>query len=247
MVLVIGQMRSVVVFKTNTPVITATADREAVTTGGQNDVYTTLLTTRGRLRKISGGRGLDFGLIENKESYKLLCRFQSALEYSITANMKVEVDNKGFTIDTWEKVDEINHLYEFVLNIQKVFDVVVQLGPELVRNGGFVTTYEPWEFGAGWAYDVNKMTFTPTGSIDVLRQLYDTPVDQGTYLKVSFDITGTIGFVTAIVGSSGHATFNAGSGSVSFSGVWDNGYLIEFIPSANFNGSIDNVSVKEIL
>lgn len=114
----IGQMRSVVVFLTNTPVTTATATREAVTTGGGNDVYTTLLTTRGRLRKKSGNRGLDLGLLAGQDSYELICRFQSSLESALKVNMKVTVDSANYTITTWEKVDQINHIYKFDLNIQ---------------------------------------------------------------------------------------------------------------------------------
>lgn len=116
----IGQMRSSVVFKTNTPVITATATREAITTGGENDVYTTLLTTRGRLRKRSGGRNLDLGLLTGQDSYELICRFQSALESALKANMKVFVDGIEYTIVTWQKTDQISHYYKFDLNTQIV-------------------------------------------------------------------------------------------------------------------------------
>lgn len=118
MVLAIGQMRSSVVFKTNTPTVNATADREAVTTGGENDVYSTLLTTRGRLRKKNGNRGLDLGLLSGQDSYELVCRFQSALESSLKVNMKVFVDSVEYTIASWEKIDQLNHIYKFDLNTQ---------------------------------------------------------------------------------------------------------------------------------
>lgn len=118
MVLKIGEMRSSVVFKTNTPTLDKTASRSDVSTGGQNDVYSTILTTRGKLRKKSGGRGLDFGLIVGNDSYELICRFQTALASQLKVNMKVFVDSVEYTIASWEKVDQINHIYKFDLNTQ---------------------------------------------------------------------------------------------------------------------------------
>lgn len=112
----IAQMRSRVQFLVNAPTTAATAEREAVTTGGLNDVYLTLLTTRGRLRKKSGNRGLDLGLVEIKETYELICRFQSTLESNLRVDTKILIDSKTYTIASWEKVDEIKHFYKFELN-----------------------------------------------------------------------------------------------------------------------------------
>jgi hypothetical protein len=109
----IGQMRSVVVFKSNTPTTNATTNREAVTTGGQNDVYSDLITTRGRLRKKRGDRNLDFGLINSNDSYELICRFGTTLNAGIKSNGKVSVDGVLFTIQSWEVVDQIKHWYKF--------------------------------------------------------------------------------------------------------------------------------------
>lgn len=116
MVLKIGQMRSSVQFLVNVPTAAATTTREAVTTGGLNDVYSVLLTTRGRLRKKSGNRSFMMGLIEIKESYELICRFQSTLESNLRVDNKVLIDSKTYTLNSWEKIDEINHLYVFDLN-----------------------------------------------------------------------------------------------------------------------------------
>lgn len=112
----IGIMRSVVVFLTNTPTTAATATLNAVTTGGQNDVYSTLLSTRGRLKKLNGGRMLEMGMIQSEDAYELTCRFQTALETALKVNGKVTVDGAAFTINTWEKMDQINHIYKFKIN-----------------------------------------------------------------------------------------------------------------------------------
>lgn len=112
----IGQMRSSVVFKTNAPVTTATTTREAITTGGQNDVYSTSVTTRGRLRKHNGSRGLDLGAITGQDSYELICRYDSTLNSSLKVNMKVFVDSVEYSIQSWEVIDQIRHIYKFQLN-----------------------------------------------------------------------------------------------------------------------------------
>jgi hypothetical protein len=114
----IGQMRSSVHFLNNVPTQSANNEHEEITTGGWNDVYGTLLLTRGRLRKQSGGRDLAFGLIAGNDSYELICRFQATLEAALQVNGKVIVDSVNYTIASWEKVDQINHIYKFKLNTQ---------------------------------------------------------------------------------------------------------------------------------
>lgn len=119
----IAQMRKTAIFKVNTPTTNATTDLNAVQTGGLNDSYSTLLTTRCRLRKLSGGRGLLEGLISDKQQYEMICRFQSGIDNNLRVDTKIDIDNFRYTIDTWEKIDEINHLYKFRLNVEKQFAV----------------------------------------------------------------------------------------------------------------------------
>jgi hypothetical protein len=110
MVLRIGQMRSVVRFLTNNPVPLGQ---------GRTDKYGILINTRGRLRIDSGNRSLSFGMIVGEDSYTLTCRFQENLESLIKVNGKVMIDEKFYTIASWEKVDQINHIYIFKLNETK--------------------------------------------------------------------------------------------------------------------------------
>lgn len=116
-------MREVIVFKVNAPTISASGGRQAVTTGGLNDSYSTLITTRGRLRKKSGGRGLNLGIISDSQGYELICRFQSTLENSLRIDTKVDIANGRYTIDTWEKIDNRDHIYKFSLNFERLFAV----------------------------------------------------------------------------------------------------------------------------
>lgn len=114
----IGQMRTTVIFLSNNPTTSATATREAVTTGGQNDVYSSSITTRGRLRKKNGNKDLALGLLSGQDSYELICRFQTAVNSILKVNGKVLVDSVEYTIQTWEVVDQVRHLYKIQLNTQ---------------------------------------------------------------------------------------------------------------------------------
>lgn len=102
-------MRSRVVFYINTPTPLGQ---------GQSDDYSPDIETRGMLRKAGGNRNLQWGEISTEDSYELICRFQSALESRLASNGKVIVDGKEYTINTWEKIDQIKHVYKFKLNTE---------------------------------------------------------------------------------------------------------------------------------
>jgi hypothetical protein len=112
----IGQMRSKVTFMVNNASTVANGIRNEITTGGKNDAYSTLLVTRGRMRNKSGSRGLLLGVLEIKDQFELICRFQSSLESNIKSDTKVIVDGQTYTIFGFNKFNEINHLYIFYLN-----------------------------------------------------------------------------------------------------------------------------------
>lgn len=119
----IGQMRSTAIFKINTPTTNATAEREAIEVKGLNDSYSTLLITRCRLRKQRGQRNLVTGEITNSQSFEMICRVQSGIDNNLRTDTKIDIGNFRYTIDTWEKVDEIDHWYKFILNVEKQFSV----------------------------------------------------------------------------------------------------------------------------
>lgn len=245
----IGQMRSSVEFFVNAATVNATTEREAVTTGGRNDSYVSLLTTRGRLRKKNGNRGLDLGLIESKETYELICRFQSTLESSLATDVKLVIDSKVFTIASWEKIDEIKHFYKFELNASSENVPIAEqtLGAELIANGTFTTNLNGWVAGTGWAWDSNTAKFTNVSGPAPFYQL--GVLSTTTYYRVSFDVVTTNGFVAFQFGNN---RINAVVGTNTFDGYWANvlghgGITTYFMPSADFDGYIDNVSVKEII
>ncbi len=93
----VGELNKIVVFKSNTPTTQG---------AGAKDGYSTLLTTRGRLRKLSGARNLTFGELVESSSYELKVRYEQTLADNIKRNMKVEIDGKIYTIDSVEQVEE---------------------------------------------------------------------------------------------------------------------------------------------
>lgn len=103
----IGQMRSKIIFYSNTPVKNDT--------GGLADNWSELLTTRGRLRRASGQKVNEQGEIVFSKDYELICRHQNDLQ--IDTKMKVQIDNENYRIKDFRLVDEIRHL--FILTLAK--------------------------------------------------------------------------------------------------------------------------------
>jgi hypothetical protein len=83
---------------------------------GYTDNYGILLTTRGKLEKSSGSRGLISGEIEGNSSYNLTVRYQQAIDVNLSVSSKWLIDGIFYTIDSWEKVDQINFYYKFRLS-----------------------------------------------------------------------------------------------------------------------------------
>lgn len=109
----IGEMREVVVFKTNTPTNTDSGGQE------EQAVWTTLLTTRGRLRRQSGARRYDGGIVAQESGFELVTRYQAAIQTALDAGMtSVEITNGGrtFIIDSVEVINQRFAYYVFKLN-----------------------------------------------------------------------------------------------------------------------------------
>ena len=102
----VGNLNKVVVFKTNTPTAQG---------AGAKDSYSTLLTTRGRLRKLSGARAFSFGELTENSSYELITRYQQDIEDNIKMNMRIEIDGKAYTVDSFELNEEKKRYYTIIL------------------------------------------------------------------------------------------------------------------------------------
>ena len=104
-----GSLHKVVVFKSNT----------ATTLGaGKADSYSTLLTTRGELKKLSGNRSLSFGEMFQTNAFELTVRYDSVLSAALRMDMKIEIEGKTYTINSWEKVGEKKFYFKMIINEQ---------------------------------------------------------------------------------------------------------------------------------
>lgn len=119
------------------------------------------------------------------------------------------------------------------------------LGAEKVTNGDFATS-GTWTFGTGWAHDGTGFTAKHTaGNTAALEQ--SISITGGSYYLLSFQIKSrTAGSVYFTLGGISNAIYYKFSDSyyplVSAGGDGK----IAFYPSSDFDGSIDNVSIKQV-
>jgi len=102
----IGEMRQVGTFQKNAPV-----DNDS---GGQDDAWQTMVTTRGRLTKKSGGKVIEEGSLQFSKSYQWVCRYQSDLV--VDQDTRLLIDGQPYQIMDWELVDQRQHLFTFNIN-----------------------------------------------------------------------------------------------------------------------------------
>lgn len=103
----LGGMQKIVRFDKNIPVPKG---------AGWSDVYTTLLTTIGELKRNSSSRNLITGEIMQPAYYELNTMWQQALEDNLRSDTKIVIDGKVFTIQGEpEKIQEKNFKYRFTI------------------------------------------------------------------------------------------------------------------------------------
>lgn len=83
--------------------------------GGQSDNYVALLTCRGRLRKMKGGKALEQGAFVMNKGYEWICRYQAAIV--IDTDTAIQINGQMYRITDWEMVDEIPHFYRLTLSL----------------------------------------------------------------------------------------------------------------------------------
>ncbi len=132
----IGQMRKSVQFCLNIP---------SSQGAGYTDNYGVLLTTRGKLEQSSGNRSLSFGEIEGRSSHTLIVRYQQAIEVNVSISAKWLIDGVFYTIESWEKIEEINFYYKFRVN--KKEPVSSGTAPHQIAGAGLQPLYITPEAG----------------------------------------------------------------------------------------------------
>ena len=120
---------------------------------------------------------------------------------------------------------------------------VPSYGAELVTNGNFATDSN-WTKGTGWT--ISGGTANGTGSV------ISSIIQQPTYIvgrtyKLTFTISNrTVGTIRPFIGVTS-GLFYTSNGTFSENIVYSSGTDVNIQKRDSFNGSIDNVSVKEVL
>jgi len=120
------------------------------------------------------------------------------------------------------------------------------LGSELVTNGDFATDSD-WNLGTGWSIGDGKASFNGGSDANIIQTNSDITI--GNTFKITLDVSDM---------DNGELSVRLGGGaSTEIARIQDNGsYVfygvsissnITFRALSSFNGSIDNVSVKEII
>lgn len=117
------------------------------------------------------------------------------------------------------------------------------LGAELVSNGDFATD-TIWTKGTGWTIGSGTATHG-TGTASDLSQAVS--ITQDVYYRLEFDVSGrTAGSVTPKVGNTSGTAISADTTDEKESIRAGAGTDVTFSATSDFDGSIDNVSLKEI-
>jgi hypothetical protein len=106
----LGQRKTLAKFEENQPI--------DLGNGRKQDNYVELLTSWGRLRKITGRRGLEALQGQLIGKWELTTAFHSALENKVWKSMRIVAsNNRVFTVESIELQDEENRRdYVFILN-----------------------------------------------------------------------------------------------------------------------------------
>ena len=122
-------------------------------------------------------------------------------------------------------------------------------GGELVANGDFSDGATGWNLGTGWALVESKMTkVSGVNSSLRMTSVANTLTVGGSY-EVSFSIEHTAGILDRVylTGSSTQFLGITASGDYSYVLIADSTSLsARFISGSSFEGSIDNITVKEV-
>ena len=118
-----------------------------------------------------------------------------------------------------------------------------EIGSELVTNGDFATDSD-WTLGTGWSISDGKLVGDGAES----NALQSGVVQNGKTYKITLTANNiTTGYISARIGSGGLENFQVNSnGTQTFYATADNGTFVLFRNQSGFDGSIDNVSVKEV-
>lgn len=116
------------------------------------------------------------------------------------------------------------------------------LGSELITNGDFSNGSTGWTLGVGWNIDsgmANRISSASTSTI------FQSAVTTGKMYKITFTV---LNYVSGNILNDGASSPIIRSSNGTYTEIYISRFAyVQFFASANFIGSIDNVSVKEVL
>lgn len=87
---------------------------------GRKDNYvevTGTAGTRGRLKRLRGNRTLESGEVLISRTWEWVCRFTTLIENVVEKkSLRWTIDNRVFVVSDYEKIDQKNNWYRFILN-----------------------------------------------------------------------------------------------------------------------------------
>jgi len=126
------------------------------------------------------------------------------------------------------------------------------LGSELVTNGTFDSDLSGWTIGGtgtGWSWDAAGKALHATGNVDTLWQ--NINVVNGTTYQVEFTISDrTAGYIIGgvyIYQYGTYSRFSGGTLSRSLVAVGTGVQALTITPTSDFDGKIDDITVKSII
>lgn len=120
-------------------------------------------------------------------------------------------------------------------------------GEEEVTNPGFTGSATGWTMGTGWVYVTDDVEHQSGNTADLSQA---GTLDPAKTYKVQVVQSGSVGSINVCLDAGTCQTINFGDpGFLSFTGSWVNGtgVKIKITPSSNYDGSVDFVSIEEVL
>jgi hypothetical protein len=207
----------------------------------------------GRTNIYSGNiSDLDLGV----HTFEVVSSHSDGFSISVRTNGIIEIDNVSvkevqeadFDFSRGSSATRVNEK-GLIEDVQILSGELVQngdfeqIGSELVTNGNFDTDSD-WTLGTGWSISDGKLVGDGAES----NALQSGVVQNGKTYKITLTANNiTTGYISVRIGSGGSENFQVNSnGTQTFYTTADNGTFVLFRNQSGFDGSIDNVSVKEV-
>ena len=175
----------------------------------------------------------------------------------VNSNIKVNTTSSMVGINTSSPsavVDIVPPLSSNVVFRTRSLQSIASLGSELVSNGSFSTVPDTyWTWGTGWTHDtVHYEADHSPGNTAALTQNISVSIDQIYIVEITIK-NRTAGYITVDVG--GVYIYNSGSDKEfssnatyrrSFVADASGSATLRITPSSDFDGSVDDIHVKQV-